>query len=223
MKSVVLFFLLICNVGLTQSSKVNYGFSLSPNYTNGLLVDDFEFTVWDFDDISETLNSGAISLNKFLFIEKPLKDRYRLNVGFGISNIKHKIEYPDNEFSLSKSVVVRKNKYLEIPISIKFELGEKSFVQYGVSFLFGYYSSAKVLEYGSLGKLLSKNKAGQISLGSNLINLNLGYGYLIYKHPKFRINLKIDSSFGIFSFKKSYSYVTDNTIGIGLGVGMVFN
>jgi len=223
MKQVVFVFLLICNVGLAQSSKVNYGFSLSPNYTNGLLVDDFEFTVWDFEDISATLKSGAITLNTFLFIEKALKDRYHLNAGVGISNIKHKIEYLDNEFSLSKSVVIQKNRYLEIPISIKFETGKKSFVQYGVSFLFGYYSSIKYLEYGNLGSLLSKDKVGHISIGSNLVNLNLAYGYMIYKASKFRINLKLNTSFGVYSFKKSFSNLTDNTIGIGLGAGMVFD
>jgi hypothetical protein len=222
MKLIVVFFLIASTISLGQSSGLKYGFTLSPNYSNGLLVDDFEFTVWNFDDILETVEDGGIALNKIFFIEKKVNTKYSFIVGFGVSNIKHRRLWSEKDLTQSKVVMVQKIKYVEIPFLIKNRLKKKVFLQYGISFLFSYFSSLKVKEFNHSGNLVSKVKSNKIFIGSKQVNLNLSYGYNVYEHSKFKVNLKINSAFGIFTFKKLFSDITDNTINLGFGAEMIF-
>ena len=161
----------IATMGAAQDGggKTDFGFSLSPNYSFA--------------------SDGAFSFGANVFIQRNATERFKLLVGLGLQNVRTKqtIDYtgvipfaPGTDYPTG----LVHNRYnilqIEMPLSGKFRIGERLYINSGVTLSRGLYVRYIYEDVDAGSTSVSKN-----SDKSYALYLNLGFGLDVIQNDNF--------------------------------------
>jgi len=201
-----------------QGERLEFGISVFPNISQGLV-----FTDLDKPDVVENL-TWKFSFAVQLFAEYRINERSLIGAGSGIQNTgsrlkKYEIVNPSVDPAHDFFAQNYNNNNLEVPLYYKYKIGQRFYVQPGVSGVLRLSNSTRTLKWYGNEKVSERTFSPGRFFRTINISVNLGFGIDYYKNDSFTLFVHPYAQYALFGVLKESIY-NRNPLSIGLVTGM---
>lgn len=234
-KQFLIFLFAFCiTVANAQGRKFNFGVSLFPNLSFGIISNDGSVPGGVEEQI-KSLEVSQICNSVGFFTEYKLGKKSALGFGLGMQkngestgkrdlylNINPQTGQPIYDPAVPRQVKTDYNRYnVEIPLYYKFHFGKRSYFVVGSSAFFNVANTTKSVFYFETKKERSTSKDESTDYRFVNFSGNIGYGFDFFRKENFNLFFQLYAQYGILGVSKS-APLNRNFLSIGFVIGVKF-